>query len=89
MSLHDPALALPSTLSSAKALLKSHAFLNIRDYLAVRAEGLEALKGAMHPSRRALVHDLRGGGKKEKGRRAPVAWVKETGLTVLLVSCHY
>lgn len=86
MSVHDPKLALPSTLTSARAMIKSHAFLNVRDYLAVRAEGLEALRHAMHPNRKALVRDLRRGSKK--GRRAPIQWVKETGLTVLLVSCR-
>ena len=87
VSVHDPKLALPSTLSSARAMIKSHAFLNVRDYLAVRANGLEALQHAMHPNRKALVRDLRRGSKKEK-RRAPIQWVKETGLTVLLVSCR-
>lgn len=100
VSVHDPTLALPGTLSSAKALLKSHAFLNVRDYLAVRAQGLEALRAAMHPSKRSLIKELRGTKRtiemqdgerrvaRMDGRRAPIGWVKETGLTVLLVSCQ-
>lgn len=75
-------VSLPTSLSAARALLRSHAFLNVRDYLAVRAQGVEALRQAMYPSRSALVRDLRG-----PGTRAELGWVKETGLTVLLVSC--
>lgn len=82
---------MPNTLTSARSLLKSHAFLNVRDYLAVRTQGLDALRDAMHPSRRALLKDLRatkrvqGGGADARRRRAPLSWVKETGLTVFLV----
>lgn len=78
---------LPGTLTAAKALLKSHAFLNVRDYLEMRAQGVEALRGAMKTSRRALVRELRGRRRGEDKRgRAPLGWVKETGLTVLLVT---
>lgn len=82
-----PYKALPGSLTAAKAILKSSAFLNVKDYLAVRGQGLDALKGAMRPSRNALVKELRGVGAR-KHTRAKLGWVKETGLTVLLVSCR-
>ena len=87
VSTTGPYKALPGSLSSAKALLKSNAFLNVKDYLAVRGQGLDALRGAMRPSRNALVKELRGVGARKSGR-AKLGWVKETGLTVLLVSCR-
>ncbi|PAV23205.1 hypothetical protein PNOK_0027300 [Pyrrhoderma noxium] len=87
VSTTGPYKALPGSLSSAKALLKSNAFLNVKDYLAVRGQGLDALRGAMRPSRNALVKELRGVGAR-KSSRAKLGWVKETGLTVLLVSCR-
>lgn len=74
--------SLPNSLRAAKALLKSQVFLNVRDYLAVRSQGVEALRGVMHPNRSALLRDIRG------GRRAPVKSVKESGLGVLLVTCY-
>ena len=74
--------SLPSSMRAAKALLKAHAFVNVRDYLAVRAQGADALRRVMHPSRSALMRELRG------GKRAPVKAVKETGLSVLLVTCY-
>jgi hypothetical protein len=55
---------------------------------------MEALREAMYPSRNALVKDLRGSKRSVKGVegtrgvRAELGWVKETGLTVLLVSCY-
>ncbi|KAH9946266.1 uncharacterized protein BXZ73DRAFT_95768 [Epithele typhae] len=74
--------ALPSSMRAAKALLKSQAFVNVRDYLAVRSEGVDALRSIMHPSRSALLRDIRG------GRKTPAKTVKETGLSVLLVTCY-
>ena len=65
----------------ARALLKSSVFLNIRDYLAVRSEGLDALRRVMHPSRGSLMREVRA------GKRAPLGWVKASGLNVLLVQC--
>ncbi|KAL5490450.1 hypothetical protein ACEPAI_5283 [Sanghuangporus weigelae] len=85
VSTAGPERTLPGSLSAAKALLKSHAFLNVKDYLALREQGLDALRSAMRPSRGALVRDLRG----KNGRRAKLNWVKETGLNVLLVSCQH
>ncbi|KAL5532992.1 hypothetical protein ACEPAF_4766 [Sanghuangporus sanghuang] len=85
VSTAGPERTLPGSLSAAKALLKSHAFLNVKDYLALREQGLDALRSAMRPSRGALVRDLRG----KNGRKAKLNWVKETGLNVLLVSCQY
>lgn len=80
--------SLPGTLTGAKALLKSHAFLNVHDYLEMRAQGVDALRGAMKSNRGALVRELRGRrrGDEKRVRRAPLGWVKETGLTVLLVT---
>ena len=75
-------VALPSTLTAAKALLKSRAFVNVLDYLRVRSQGREAIREVMYPSRSSLVRDLRG---KKKPR---IGWVKDTGLGVLLVSCY-
>ena len=74
--------SLPKSLRAAKALLKSQAFVNLRDYLAVRSQGIDALRSVMHPNRTALIREIRG------GKRAPVKTVKETGLSVLLVTCY-
>jgi len=67
---------------SARAFIKSHVFVNVRDYLALRAQGQEALQNALHPSRKSLATELR---KKEA--RVPRDWVKQRGLNVLLVTC--
>lgn len=95
LGLHsDPKTPLPETLKAARTFLRSHAFLNVRDYLAVRAEGLGALQSVMHPTKKSLVNDLKRSKKSvkgisgEMGRRAQIGWVKETGLTVLLVHCY-
>lgn len=77
--------SLPRTIRAAKALLKSNVFLNVRDYLDQRDNGLDALRKVMHPSRKALVKDLsRGKGQ----RKVPRDFVKNTGLGVLLVTCY-
>ena len=73
---------LPRSLRAAKALLRAHAFVNVRDYLAVRAQGADALRRVMHPSRSALMREIRG------GKRAPRKTVKDRGLDVLLVTCY-
>jgi len=73
---------IPNSLTAAKALLKSRAFLNIREYLAVRDQGQEALQQVMHPNRTALIKDIR-----TKGNPASLKWVKENGLQVFLVTC--
>ncbi|PCH38607.1 hypothetical protein WOLCODRAFT_136357 [Wolfiporia cocos MD-104 SS10] len=73
--------ALPQSLTSARALLKSRIFLNVRDYLEVRAQGLDALRRVMHPSKSALMREIR------KGKRVPVKVVKDAGLNVLLITC--
>lgn len=75
--------SIPTSLTSAKTLIKSQAFVNIRDYLAVRGQGLAAVQSAMHPSRSALRKDI-----KRKGNQASLKWVKQNGLQVLLVSCY-
>ena len=74
---------LPRSLRAAKALLKSQVFLNVVDYLAVRHEGLDALRSVMHPNRRALTNSIRGGRKK-----MPAKEVKKNGLGVLLITCY-
>ncbi|THU99336.1 hypothetical protein K435DRAFT_855754 [Dendrothele bispora CBS 962.96] len=76
---------LPATITTAKAMLKSHAFLNVREYLSVRDQGPKAIQQVMYPSRSALIKSIR---KKPKGR-ASREWVKNHGLSVLLVSCFH
>ncbi|KAG6919983.1 hypothetical protein DXG01_013332 [Tephrocybe rancida] len=75
--------SLPSSLKAAKAYLKSRAFLNIREYIAVRDQGPAAVQRIMHPSRSALIKDIR-----KKKNKAPLGWVKDSGLNVLLVQCY-
>ncbi|CCL98951.1 uncharacterized protein FIBRA_00959 [Fibroporia radiculosa] len=74
--------SLPHSLRAAKAFLKSHVFLNVRDYLAVRGQGLDALRRVMHPNRSSLMREIR------SGKRVPVKHVKDSGLNVLLITCH-
>ncbi|KAI0255375.1 hypothetical protein BJV78DRAFT_1119865, partial [Lactifluus subvellereus] len=74
---------LPRTLTQAKLLLKGHAFINVRDYLAVREQGQAALRRVMHPSRKSLIREVR------KGKRVPVQEVKNAGLNVLLVNTRF
>ncbi|KAL1748126.1 hypothetical protein HDZ31DRAFT_60660 [Schizophyllum fasciatum] len=76
--------ALPDSLTAARNLLKAHAFLNIREYLAVRAQGPDAVQRVMHPSRSALIRDIR-----KKRNAANLRAVKESGLNVLLVTCYH
>lgn len=82
LGLMSPDSTLPASLNSATRFLKSHAFLNLRDYLSVRHEGIDKLKQVMFKSRRALINDLR----KNKGlRQLDRTWVKDHGLSVFLV----
>ncbi|KAI0303367.1 hypothetical protein B0F90DRAFT_1364259 [Multifurca ochricompacta] len=74
---------LPGSLRQAKLLLKSHAFINVRDYLAVREQGQAALRRVMHPNRKSLVKEVR------KGKRMAVQEVKDAGLNVLLVNTRF
>jgi hypothetical protein len=76
------ALNLPASLRSAKAFLKSHAFLNIKEYVSVRAQGPDAVRRILFPSRTALIKDIR-----KKRNSVSLTWVKEHGLQVLLVGC--
>ena len=73
----------PRSLRAARALLKSKVFVNVCDYLAVRGKGLDALRSVMHPSRQALVKDIRGSRKKMAAKE-----VKKNGLGVFLVTCY-
>ena len=72
---------LPSSLKSARAFLKARVFLNIREYIAVRSQGPDAIRKAMYPTKSALIKNF----KTNKGTRAPLQWVKDMGLQVLLV----
>ncbi|KAF9053537.1 hypothetical protein BDZ89DRAFT_1056128 [Hymenopellis radicata] len=76
--------SLPETMRAAKAYLKSRAFVNIRDYLALRGQGPDALQSAMYPTRSALIKDIR-----RKRNQASLKWVKQNGLQVLLVPCFH
>ena len=75
-------------------MLRSHAFLNVRDYLAVRSQGLDALRDAMYPSRNALMKDLRASKKSVKGPegsrgvRAELGWVLNRVRIVEIVDIH-
>ena len=73
---------IPQSIKAAKSFIKTHVFLNVRDYIALRAQGQEALQNVLHPSRKSLVTELR-----KKDARVPRGWVKERGLSVLLVTC--
>jgi hypothetical protein len=82
LGLMTSALNLPASLRSAKAFLKSHAFLNIKEYVSVRAQGPDAVRRILFPSRTALIKDIR-----KKRNPVSLTWVKEHGLQVLLVGC--
>jgi len=73
---------IPQSMRAARAFIKSHVFLNVRDYLELRAQGQQALQNVLHPSRKSLVTELR-----KKDARVPRNWVKQRGLNVLLVTC--
>ncbi|KAJ7905315.1 hypothetical protein B0H14DRAFT_2659817, partial [Mycena olivaceomarginata] len=72
--------SLPMSLTQAKALLKSRAFVNIGEYLDARKEGPAAVQGIIHPSKSSLKRNLR-----RSRNRVPLQWVKEIGLGALLV----
>ncbi|PFH52393.1 hypothetical protein AMATHDRAFT_2128 [Amanita thiersii Skay4041] len=74
--------SLPASLRAARMFLKSRAFLNIKEYLATRNQGQFAIQRLLHPSRSALIKDI-----KRKRNPASLKWVKQQGLDVLLVSC--
>jgi len=74
--------SLPHSMRAAKALLKSQVFLNVRDYLAVRSQGLDALRRVMHSDRSSLMREIRA------GKKMPVKAVKNAGLNVLLITCY-
>ncbi|KAJ3504016.1 hypothetical protein NLJ89_g8162 [Agrocybe chaxingu] len=75
LGLATSSLHLPGSLNAARAVLKSRAFLNIREYMAVRSQGPEAVRRAMYPSKTALIKSI-----KKKHNRAPLKWVKDHGL---------
>ncbi|KAG9318521.1 hypothetical protein JVU11DRAFT_612 [Chiua virens] len=72
---------LPSTLTSARKLLKAEVHVNIKEYVATRHKGQSALTAILKPSKSALRKDIR------KGNKASLQWVKQQGLQVLLVTC--
>lgn len=75
---------LPASMKAAKTFLKTHAFVNIGQYLSVRTQGQKALQSIIHPTRSSLMKDI---GKKRN--RVPLGAVKAMGLNVLLVSCYH
>jgi len=75
--------ALPATLRAARDFVKTHVFLNIKEYIANRGQGQAAIQRLLFPSRNALIKDIR-----RKGKPASLKWVKQQGLDVLLVSCY-
>lgn len=74
----SPTSPLPASMRAAKALLNAKAHINVRDYIGARGKGLAALQEVMHPTKSLLMKDLR-------KRRVPIKWVKEHGLSMLLV----
>lgn len=76
--------SLPASLTAAKAMLRSHVFVNVGEYLDARQKGPAAVQGVMHKSKSSLIRDLR-----KRRNPVPLQWVKETGLQVLLVSCYH
>lgn len=72
--------SLPDSLSAARTFLRSRAFLNIREYIAVREQGPEAVQRVLYPSKSALIKDI-----KKTRNTASLKWVKQHGLQVLLV----
>jgi len=83
LGLMPPSSALPSSMKSAKHVLKTRAFINIGEYLSVREQGLDKLRQIMFSSKRELTSDLR---RKKGGKKANRGWVKQHGLNVLLVT---
>lgn len=75
---------LPRTIRSAKAFVKSQAFVNIKEYVTKRGQGPEVVRDLMYPSRKALVKDMR-----KKRNFASLKWVKNRGLQDLLVSAFH
>ncbi|KAF7304681.1 hypothetical protein MKEN_01182200 [Mycena kentingensis (nom. inval.)] len=75
---------LPASLTQARAILKSRAFVNISEYLVARQHGPSAIQEIMHPSRSALIRDLRRNRNRVKKEQ-----VKASGLSVLLVRCFH
>ncbi|KIL00136.1 hypothetical protein PAXRUDRAFT_8427 [Paxillus rubicundulus Ve08.2h10] len=73
---------LPSTLTSARKILKAEVHINIKEYIATRHKGQSALRQILKPSKKALRKDIR-----KKGNRASLKWVKGKGLQALLVTC--
>lgn len=74
-------LDLPSTLTSARKILKAEAHVNIKEYVVTRHRGQSALREILKPSKSALRKEIR------KGKGASLQWVKQQGLQVLLVTC--
>ncbi|KAF7295084.1 hypothetical protein MIND_01046700 [Mycena indigotica] len=86
LGLASSTLQVPDSVRSAKAMLKSHAFLNIAEYLAAREHGPAAIQSVMHKTRSSLIRDLR---TRKHEVMVPRNVVKESGLSVLLVRCYH
>ncbi|KAH7103821.1 hypothetical protein BKA62DRAFT_670012 [Auriculariales sp. MPI-PUGE-AT-0066] len=73
----SPSGPLPQSIRSARAMLKSEALVNVRDYVKERGCGREAISRIIFASKSKLIKDLR-------SRRVPIQWIKEHGLTMFL-----
>ncbi|KAL4067669.1 hypothetical protein V8B97DRAFT_2004224 [Scleroderma yunnanense] len=71
---------LPTTLTSARKLIKSEVHVNIKEYLATRDQGQCALQQIMYPSKKSLRREI-----QRTGNKASLKWVKKKGLQVLLI----
>ncbi|KZV91079.1 hypothetical protein EXIGLDRAFT_104624 [Exidia glandulosa HHB12029] len=78
LGLCNPTSPLPASVRAAKALLRADAHINVRDYIAARGKGVEALQQVMFQSRKELLKDLR-------KRRVPIKWIKDHGLSMFLI----
>ncbi|KAF8626270.1 hypothetical protein AX15_004944 [Amanita polypyramis BW_CC] len=74
--------ALPTSLRAAQTFIKSHVFVNIKEYLANRGCEQAEIQRLLYPSRSALIKDIR-----RKRNTASLKYVKQHGLNVLLVGC--
>ncbi|KAG0705038.1 hypothetical protein DFH29DRAFT_314009 [Suillus ampliporus] len=74
---------LPTSITSAKKLLKAEVHVNIKEYVAKRGKDQGALRQIMYPSKNALRKNVR-----RSGHKKPLKWVKKHGLHVLLIDCY-
>ncbi|KAH8833551.1 hypothetical protein DL96DRAFT_1577485 [Flagelloscypha sp. PMI_526] len=79
-------VTLPSSLKQATNFIKTNVFLNIHEYLAVREQGLTAIRSIMHPTRSSLTKAIR-----KRRNHTPLRWVKASApaLSVFLVRSYF